>query len=74
MRFFPRNLIGQAGVTLAVVSVGNIVVFTVIDFISSEKVTAWKGKRLASNVRPPAAAVSAAARRAWSKSGAGVCG
>jgi nitrate/TMAO reductase-like tetraheme cytochrome c subunit len=33
MRFFPRNLISQAGLTLALVSVGNIVVFAVIDFI-----------------------------------------
>jgi nitrate/TMAO reductase-like tetraheme cytochrome c subunit len=35
MRFFPRNLIGQAGLMLAVVAVGNIVIFTVIDIISA---------------------------------------
>jgi len=34
MRFFPRNLISQAGLMLAVVAVGNIVVFTIIDMIS----------------------------------------
>ena len=36
MRFFPRHIIGQAGITLAVVAIGNIVVFTVIDFISQK--------------------------------------
>ena len=35
MKFFPRNLISQAGMTLAVVSIGNIVIFTVIDLISA---------------------------------------
>ena len=34
MRFFPRNLISQAGLMLAVVAVGNIVVFTITDIIS----------------------------------------
>jgi nitrate/TMAO reductase-like tetraheme cytochrome c subunit len=34
MRFFPRNLISQAGLMLAVVALGNIVVFTIIDMIS----------------------------------------
>jgi nitrate/TMAO reductase-like tetraheme cytochrome c subunit len=35
-RLIPRNIFGQAGVTLAVVSVGNIIVFTVIDMISGK--------------------------------------
>lgn len=34
MRFFPRNLISEAGLMLAIVAIGNIVVFTVIDMIS----------------------------------------
>lgn len=33
-RFLPRNLIGQAGLALALISVGNIAVFTLIDLIS----------------------------------------
>src|SRR5215831_3141570 len=36
MRFFPRNWISQAGLMLAVVAIGNIVIFTIIDFISSK--------------------------------------
>jgi nitrate/TMAO reductase-like tetraheme cytochrome c subunit len=35
-RFIPRNLIGQAGLTLAVVSLGNILVFTLIDFVAQK--------------------------------------
>ena len=34
MRFFPRNLISEAGLMLAIVAIGNIVVFTVTDMIS----------------------------------------
>src|SRR5215471_6824287 len=34
MRFFPRNLVSQAGLMLAVVAIGNIVIFTIIDLIS----------------------------------------
>ena len=34
MRFFPRNLVGQAGLMLAVVAIGNIVIFTILDLIS----------------------------------------
>ena len=34
MRFFPRNLLSQAGLMLGVVAIGNIVIFTIIDLIS----------------------------------------
>src|SRR5215472_11168935 len=34
MRFFPRNWISEAGMTLALVSIGNIVIFTIIDVIA----------------------------------------
>jgi nitrate/TMAO reductase-like tetraheme cytochrome c subunit len=34
MRFFPRNWISEAGMTLALVSLGNIVVFTIIDVVA----------------------------------------
>ena len=33
-RLFPRNLVGQAGISLAIVSAGNILVFTLIDLIA----------------------------------------
>jgi hypothetical protein len=36
MRFFPRNVISQAGMTLAVVSLANIIVFAVLDFIGQK--------------------------------------
>ncbi len=36
MRFFPRNWISEAGMTLALVSIGNIVIFTVIDIIAAK--------------------------------------
>ena len=35
-RFLPRNLIGQAGLALALISAGNIAVFTLIDLISEK--------------------------------------
>ena len=34
MRLFPRNLFGQAGLTLAIVSLGNIMVFTIVDLVA----------------------------------------
>src|SRR6476619_5483508 len=36
MRFFPRNWISEAGMTLALVSIGNIAMFTVIDMIAAK--------------------------------------
>src|SRR5437773_174127 len=36
MRFFPRNWISEAGMTLALVSIGNIVIFTVIDMVAAK--------------------------------------
>ena len=35
MRLFPRNLFGQAGLTLGIVSLGNIVVFTIVDLLAA---------------------------------------
>jgi nitrate/TMAO reductase-like tetraheme cytochrome c subunit len=37
MRFFPRNLVSQAGLMLAVVAIGNIAIFTIIDLISARQ-------------------------------------
>src|SRR6478735_3410282 len=37
MRFFPRNLLSQAGLMLAVVAIGNILIFTIIDLISARQ-------------------------------------
>jgi len=34
VRLLPRNLVGQAGISLAIVSAGNILVFTLIDLIA----------------------------------------
>ena len=36
VRWLPRNLVGQAGLALALISVGNIVIFTLIDLISGK--------------------------------------
>lgn len=35
-RYLPRNLIGQAGLALALISLGNIAVFTVIDLLAEK--------------------------------------
>ena len=36
LRFLPRNLIGEAGLALALISAGNIALFTLIDFITEK--------------------------------------
>src|SRR5215470_1477005 len=34
MRLFPRNVFGQAGLTLGIVSLGNVMVFTIVDLVA----------------------------------------